>query len=110
MTNKERLIALLGFQAEPNAIEAALLDNDVNGSATYVKANLDGIKKAAISLMEVLLSTPDTSNSHSGFNVNYDRDSIEERLKVFRAQTGTRPSPSNPPVFTNPKVRGVSPW
>jgi hypothetical protein len=105
MTNTERLIALLGFQADPVAIEAALLDNSITGSDDYEAANLIPIKKAAIALIEILLSTPDTSNSVTGYSVNYDRGFAEKRLNALRSSAGIAI-----PGAGNPTIRGVSPW
>ena len=48
MTNKERLISLLGFAPPTNSAEGALLDAGITEGDAYVAGNLDPLKKCAI--------------------------------------------------------------
>jgi len=101
MTNKERLLAMLGFQPEVNAAEAVLIDNSLVAADTYVTASLSSIRLAAISLLETLLSTPNTSNSVTGYSVTYDRAAIERRLNNLKTEAG---------LITGPTINVVNKW
>lgn len=89
MTNRERLQALLGFLPEQKAAKAALLDEGLEVNDNYEKANLPTVRKAAITVLETLLSTPDTGSSMTGWTAKYDRAAIQARLKALRAEGGS---------------------
>lgn len=90
MTNKERLISLLGFAPDNNALEGALLDAGVTGSSTYDGTNIVSLKTIAIGLMELLLTTADTSffNGVTTAGIRYDRASILKRMAMLKAEIG----------------------
>lgn len=99
MTNKERLISLLGFALDTNAIDGALTDAGITGSDTYTADDSVGLKTLAISIMELLLTTPDTTNEN-GYAIKYDRDAVLRRIGILQEELGLAAGP----VITAPKV------
>lgn len=105
MTNKERLISLIGFSPAINAAEGALLDNALDPTALYVPANINTVKKSAIEVMSALITTADTGNSITGFNSKYDRAAILKLIDQFKDDIlglGT--------IGSNKIIKGISPW
>lgn len=63
----------------------------INGSATYDATQSVNMKIAAIRLMELLLTTPDTVNENgSGFtsSVKFDRSAVEARIIQLKNELG----------------------
>jgi len=88
MTNKDRLISLLGFSpANNHAIDGALTDAGIDGSEVYDGGNIVQLKNAAIEIMELLLSTPDVSNTE-GQAIKYDRNAVLARIKQYKTDLG----------------------
>ena len=102
MTNQERLISLLGFAPPPNAAEGALLDNGVTGTDVYEPSLSSSIKKAAIEVMNVIITTADTGNAQTGFQIKYDRQSILQRIKQLQDELDLDDA--------QPKIKGIRPW
>jgi len=90
MTNKDRLISLVGFAPNPNAVDGALLDAGITGSDAYIADNTVALKKCAIQLMELLLTTANTSffNGATSAGVNYDRATLLKRIQALRRELG----------------------
>lgn len=90
MTNKERLISLLGFAPDNNALDGTLLDAGIISSDSYVVGNIQALKKCAIELLELLLSTANTSffNGATTASINYDRAMILKRIQIFKSELG----------------------
>jgi hypothetical protein len=103
MTNKERLISLLGFAPPANSAEGALLDASIDGAGVYNASLSSAIKKVAIQVMELLLTTADTNNGKVGFNINYDRTAIITRIKMIKGELGIYDE-------SLPTIKGVSVW
>lgn len=101
MTNKDRLISLLGFEPPKNSAEGALIDLGMVDTADYIVGNLDNIKRAAIEVMKVLLTTADTSNGEVGYSIKYDRAAIEKRIAQLQDELD---------VVTGPMIKGIHPW
>ena len=110
MTNLERLISLIGFAPSNNdSLQGALIDFGINGADTYTVANKLVVKKAAIQVIQLLLSTADTNNGMSngaGFEIKYDRQYLldyRDRLKkeVEEAENG---------VESNRLITGKTVW
>jgi hypothetical protein len=88
VTNKERVISLLGFApANDNAIEGALIDLGIDGALTYDALNTVLIKKAAIQVMQLLLTTADTHNEND-YRITFDRDAVIARIKLLKGEIG----------------------
>lgn len=102
MTNRDRLISLLGFEPPKNSAEGALLDLGITDTSDYVVGTLDNIKKAAIEVMKVLLTTADTSNGEVGFAVKYDRAAIEKRITQLEDELDVTDSRQT--------IKGIHPW
>lgn len=103
MTNRERLISLLGFAPDKNSVDGALIDADITGADNYTGSNSDELKTLAISILELLLSTPDITNTDgSGFvhATKYDRTAILKRIDLLKEELGLFAGP----VITAPKV------
>ena len=100
MTNKERLIAFLGFQPSINVAEAALIDEGISPASIYDSSLSNPIKKSAVEVMRVILTTADTSNSTTGFNASYDRSAILKLIEQYERELGIALKPR----ITSPKV------
>lgn len=87
MTNKERLISLLGFAPPDNSLEGEMLDFDITPAETYEAANSVTLKKAAIKIMELLLTTADTTNENQ-YAIKYDREAVLARIKLLKGELG----------------------
>lgn len=88
MTNKERLISLLGFAPPVNSAEAAMIDQGIVPSDVYTLSVSVPIKMAAIYIMEVLLTTADTGDATSGFQIKYDRGAVLKRINLLKGELG----------------------
>jgi hypothetical protein len=85
VTNKERVISLVGFEASDTAIEGALIDNDLTAGSTYEKANAVPVAKAAISVLRSLIVS---SVKEGGYTINYDKDLIVKRIQSLEKEYG----------------------
>jgi len=92
MTNKERFISLLGFAPSFDSVDGALIDAGILGTSPYDGTNVIALKKAAIELLQLLLTTADVSdgNATAGFvhSVKYDRVAILARIKLLKGELG----------------------
>lgn len=102
MTNKERLISLLGFSPAANSAEGGLLDVGIDPSAVYDSANILTLKAVAVGLMKVLLTTADTSNVQTGFAVKYDRAAILKLIDLYETELSDSGS--------NRIIKAIRPW
>ncbi len=101
MTNRERLLSILGFDpSDKNSLDGEMLDFSIDGSATYSSSSSLQIKRCAVNIIKILLSTADTTNEN-GYHITYDRPSVLKRLSLLEAEL-------NEPI--NPKIRGIHPW
>jgi hypothetical protein len=80
LTNREKILSILGHASPTNAVEGVMIDNDIIGYDPYVKDNLIPVLKAKKSLLRILLSTPDTTNEN-GYGIKYDRKAIRDDIK-----------------------------
>jgi hypothetical protein len=101
MTNKARLISLLGFAPPTDALEGTMIDNLIDGSATYEAEDSLKLKNAAVELITLILTTADTTNTE-GFSVRYDRKAVEARLKALQIELGL--------IDEGPIITGKSIW
>lgn len=101
MNNKERLISLLGFEPPINAADGALLDFGIVGTDAYSSSNKNTVKKAAIEVMKVILTTADTTNGQTGFSARYDRRAISKRIAELEDELY---------LSGNRIIRGIQPW
>lgn len=101
MTNRERLISLIGFAPSNNTLDGALLDLGINGADTYTAANAVDVKKAAIQVIQVILSTADTINENE-YSIKFDRPSLIKYLDTLKAEVGEETATT--PVITSKAV------
>lgn len=85
MTNRTRLVSLLGFRADKDSIDGALIDAGIDGTLTYDKTQSTVLRNCAIELLELLLSTPDQTNEN-GFVIKYDRGAIQARIRSLQTE------------------------
>ncbi len=104
MTVKEALINIVSTPVDGGTIDLVLINSDLNGNDTYSKALSESIEKAAIEVLQSVLSSPDISEG--GYSVRYDRNAIQSRLlflarKHNRADIldGVKPTVSSPSVW-----------
>ncbi len=88
MTNRERLISFVGFAPQPDAVDGALIDAGIDGTATYTAAQSIPLKTQSIALMELLLTTANTNDGASVFGVSYDRNAVLARIKMYKQELG----------------------
>lgn len=103
MTNLDRLKSLLGFAPPDNSAEGALLDAGINPVTVYDPLSSIDIKKVAIQVMEVILTTADITNGQVGFSTKYDRNAILARIKMIKEELGIVDE-------TVPTIRGIHVW
>ena len=82
------------------AVEAALVDKGIEAYDAYSSAFYPAIRLAAIGLMEILLTTPNTTNNVTGFSVTYDRGAVQSRLALLRKEAG----------INQPSINVVNKW
>lgn len=88
MTNTDRLLSLIGFApANGNAMDGVLIDMGIDGTSTYDATLSSSLKRAAIQIMELLLTTPDTTNT-DGYAIKFDRKSIQARIIQLKGELG----------------------
>ncbi len=101
MTNQDRLLSLLGFApSETNSLTGAMLDRGIVGSETYDSSKITQLKQCAIEVMELLLTTANTSDVTPGFAITYDRNAVLNRIKLLKEELGL--------VDGNTKIRNKS--
>jgi hypothetical protein len=89
MTNKARLISLLGFKpSNDDALEGALIDAGLTGADVYVSGNSDSIKRAFIQVARLLITTADTTPSDIGMGIRYDRDALLKLIAQYEKDLG----------------------
>lgn len=92
MTNKDRVLSLIGFApANDNSIDGELLDLGISGTATYDVTQSVAVKTAAIRVMELILTTADTTNENgSGFtnSLKFDRNAVLARINQLKNELG----------------------
>lgn len=86
MTNKEALVAVVQVSVDDNVLEKALLDQNIKSDYDYKVANSSSISKAAIDILEGLLSRADVSEG--AFSEKFDRSAIQARLTVLYKKAG----------------------
>ncbi len=77
VTNQERIISLIGFEASAAAIAGAMIDNGIVDDDDYDVENKELIRKAAIEVLEGLYVS---SVSEGGYSITYDRAAIRDRI------------------------------
>lgn len=102
MTIQERIEAYIGFSpANALAIEAAAIDAGLISGGTYVIADALAVKRAAVEVMKILLSTADTTNEN-GYGIKWDRASLLKRIADLEEEI-------EPTVPAN-RIIGLNPW
>lgn len=102
MTNKERVLSLIGFTpSNVNSIDGELVDLGLSSSGTYSLASSLQVKKCAIAVMKLLLTTPDTNNEN-GYVIKYDRSAVQVRIKELEDEVNGKVS--DRPTISSPKV------
>jgi hypothetical protein len=90
MTNKEALIAVVQVSVDDNVLEKALLDQNLELDDEYDSGLATTINKAAIDVLEGLLSRPNVTEG--GFSETFDRGAIQARLTVLYNKVGVTQS------------------
>lgn len=93
MTNKEALMAVVGFEVSDDAIDKSLVDAGIKGAEEYTTNDAEDIDLCAIDLLQLLLSVPNVSEG--GYSISYDRTAIKDRLNFLSGKHGLM-NPSSP--------------
>lgn len=101
MTNREALISLVGFPPNKAALERCSVDHSFDPAGTYTLGTKDQLKKAAIDLLNALISTPTTWNEN-GYKIEYDKDAILALIGTYEDDLGI--------VRSRPTIKGIRPW
>lgn len=81
MTNKEALIAAVGFTVPDNMIEKAMIDNEVTGTNTYTIDDAESIDLCVIPILQWALSQPNVSEG--GYSLSFNREAVQARLDTL---------------------------
>lgn len=104
MTNKDRVESLIGFKpGNDNAIMGALADRGLTTTDIYDPANGILVKRATIEVMNILLTTANTSDGADSWSVTYDRNAVLARIKSLSGEIGDTDG-------TLPVIRAVHRW
>lgn len=104
MTIQERLISLIGFAPPQNSVEGALLDEGLNAADAYDPSLSLQVKKATIQVMEVLLTTADTTNENQ-YVIKYDRPTLLKRITALKDEVAAEDG-----VVLQPVIRSKKCW
>jgi hypothetical protein len=93
MTIRDAILSELGFApGNANTVDKAIDDQGLTGVATYDSAtHLIDVKKVALNILKILLSTPNTSTSTGGVttsSMTYDRNAILKRIADIEYDLG----------------------
>lgn len=106
MTNKDRIFSLLAFgPTNINSLDGEIIDQGIDPDAIYDGSTKLPCVKAAIKLMELLLTTADITNSIDGnvqMAVKYDRDAVLARINLLKGEYGL--TDESKPFIRAPKV------
>lgn len=105
MTNQDYLLSQLGFApGNNNTLLGAMIDQGIVATDAYVVSNMNTLKMAAVSIIKILLTTPDTTDgsNETAFAIKYDRTAVMARLKMLELDLGL--------TDAIPTVTGRSPW
>lgn len=105
MTKKQALTSTVNFPLPDTTIEKALIDNDLDGAATYAKGDAQAIDSCMAGLIFTLLTSADVTED----DVSIKLPSRDVLLKVY---SGLCKKWGLPDLLTAPKptVRRVSVW
>lgn len=106
MTNRERVISYLGFEPNKLSVESSLLDAGLIGADEFDindTTNNNAAKTATIRLIDILFSTPDTTNEN-GYVIKYDRASL------LRLQDKLQSEIDGVIIATGPTIRAINKW
>lgn len=88
MTIKEAFKQFLGFSAEGEAIDLALLNANLDGSAEYNSSIKASVERSTIDLLFQLIAV--TSESESQYSTSKDSKSMRERLLYLARKYGRK--------------------
>jgi len=104
MTNRERLISLVGFSVKDNAVDGELIDAGILGTAIYDGSNLVKLKTCALNLLRIIISTPDVQDDNGGgftTSTKFDRPSVLIRIAQLEGELD---------LVTGPTIEAKSMW
>lgn len=84
-------MSVLGFQANNDLLDKTLTDHEIAPATAYVKSASQKIDRAAIDVLEVLLSTPNVGGKEQD-SVTYDRAAIQARLDMILGRLNMKQS------------------
>jgi hypothetical protein len=97
MTNLDAFQAVLSpISYESNVADKAMLDNDIIGADTYSKDSALSIDKAALAVLEGILSAPNISEG--SFSISYDRKAVIDRINLICERSGLASSIGKPKI------------
>ncbi len=102
MTKLQALQSVVSDSVDPMILEKALIDAGITASDAYEAADKEPIDKAAIPVLQGLLSSANVSEG--GFSKSYDRDAIQVRLTQLCKKYGIKDE-TNVPI-----IKGSKPW
>jgi hypothetical protein len=107
MTTQQYIFSLLAFGPnDTNSLLAQMIDQGIDPTAVYDVSMKIPCVKAAIGVMQLLLTTPDTDNrvdGTSGLKVTYDRKAVIDRINLLKGENGLLDD-------SKPYIRGPRVW
>lgn len=92
MTTQDYIVSQLAFLPDNKlAIEGQIIDQGIDATAIYDVTMKLPCVKAAIGIMQMLLTTADTTNTIDGqniFKVVYDRKAVLDRINLLKGENG----------------------
>ena len=103
MTNREYFKSQLGFSPDKDFITASLIDAGLSELGVYIIANKISLKTAALSALNLLLTTPNVTqgSGETANSITYDRTAVLQRIRILEDELG---------LGLRPTIKGVQVW
>lgn len=90
MTTKAYIISMLAFAPDnTDSVDAQMIDQSIDPAVTYNPSMKLACVKAAIGVMQMLLTTADTRNRIDGtmdHQIQFDRAQVMARIKLLKGE------------------------
>lgn len=105
ITKEKALRSKIGFPVSTDAIETALAESNINGTATYSKEDKREIELCAAGLILSLYTYPDVAEGDFSRKMP-SKDKLQEAYTIIVNRWGE----PNLILGEGPTITGISPW